>query len=251
MTSADYRPTRDLIAAGRRILTAVDARGPGAIRFAVYADRTLAPLPALTKDWMVERLVGLLHSATGQLREQLDTAEELVDAAGTPSGLRAAADELDARVGKPVGELVPQIRMDALEAAQESAWTGAGAELYRMAIEGQSTSVERVAEYSGQISTTLRGLADALEAFVSQVTVAIVVLVGSALALLASVGSLSTVAGIGLAIVGLVAAAIGVVGSLLSLLATLDSTVAGMANLTRAAVPSIIPWPNARFAGVR
>jgi hypothetical protein len=247
----DYKPTRDLIAVGRRVLAAVGSRGPGAIRFAVYADRALAPMPALAKDWMVEQLVALLHGAIGQLHEHLDTAEEMVDAAGTPKGLRRAADEWDVRLIGPAGELAPRIRLDVLEAAQESAWTGSGAQLYRMAMEGQSASVARVADYAGQISGTLRGLADALDAFVAQVTVGVVVMVGSAITLLASVASFSTVVGIGVSILGALSSVVGLAGSLLGFLSTLGSTMTSMATLTREAVPSIIPWPNARFGGAR
>lgn len=251
MTSADYRPTRDLIAAGRRILTSVDARGPGAIRFAVYADRTLAPLPALTKDWMVERLVGLLHSATGQLREQLDTAEELVDAAGTPSGLRAAADELDARVGKPGLDLAPLIRLDVLEAAQASAWTGSGAEMYRAALEGQGASVERISTYAGVISTSLRGTADALEQFVSQVTVAVLSAVAACISLFVSIAGACTVMGFAVAMVAVIGAAIGLAAAIVGAVGAFQSSSATLATLARAAHPSIQSWPNARFGGRR
>lgn len=247
MSSRDYRSTRDLIAAGHRVLAAVDACAPGALRHAVYADRNLVMLPSLAKDWMVERLVGLTHRVTRELRAQLGTAEELVDAAGAPSDLRESADWLDARVAERADRLAPLIRVDKLEATQEGAWSGSGALLYRSAVDGQDAAVLRVSEAGRSNAKVLRDAAAALDGFVGSMTLQVLGIVAAALSLMGALAALVSASHYLIVVVSFAAAVVSAVVSVGSAIGTVQSTLVTMSSLVRESKADIVAWPDARF----
>lgn len=247
MSSRDYQSTRDLIRAGYRVLDVVEARAPAALRHAVYADRNLATFPSLAKDWMVERLVDLTKKVTGELRVQLETAEELVDAAGAPADLREAADWLDAHVAERAEALAPLIRSDKLEATQDSAWSGSGALLYRAAVDGQDTAVLRISEAGRRNANVLRDAASALDGFVGAMTLQVFGIVAAGLSLMGALAALVSASHYLIVVLSFAAALVTTVISIASAVGTVQTTLVAMSSLVGQSRVPIVAWPDARF----
>lgn len=196
---------------------------------------------------MVERLVSLTRKVTGELRLQLDTAEELVDAAGAPADLREAADWLDGKVSGPADRLAPHIRSDKLEATQDSAWSGSGALLYRSAVDGQDAAVLRISDAGRKNAKVLRDTATALDGFVGAMTLQVLGIVAAGLSLMGALGAVVSASHYLIVVVSFAATVVSTVVSIGSAIGTVQSTLVTMSSLVSESKVPIVAWPDARF----
>ena len=243
----DYGYTRDVIEQGRKLMNELDRRGPGAIRLAVRSAGSTRTLPPLVQDFIAGELTNALGMVTGQGRRALDEAERQVDLAGRPTTLRELADMLDTSVKAKSDELAPLVRLDALRATDEEAWSGHAAQLYRYACEGQGEAVGRISDCSDNLAGVLRGLAGHLEGFVTTVTGAILGLIGSAMTLCMSLTAAPET--IGGSLWGVIPASVGLLGSVMVAVGVLATNAAVTEQLAQDATASVRAWPKSRFGG--
>lgn len=243
--AGDYGFAREVIASGRRILAVIDRRAPDGIRFAVHTASATRALPAPMQEIIVAELVGIVGQLTARGRQALGEAERAVDAAGSPTTLNQLAHSLEVTIGARSRELAPRVRVDALEATDEGAWSGRAARLYRDATEGQGEAVSRIAGSTEKLADVVRELAGHLDGFVWSLTASIVGLVAAAMGLLTALfGGIEALAA---AIVVASASIVALAGAGLALVATLVSNSSVLSGLAHDAALSIEEWPTSRF----
>lgn len=248
MTSnqGDYGYTRDVIAAGRRIVAEIEKRAPDGVRWMVRTASATRMLPAQMQEVIARELLTVVQALAARSSEALAAAEEAVNTAGSPTALRQLADLLEATVAKPAGDLAPRVRSDGLEATDDEAWTGKAAGLYRKAIEGQGDAVGRISASAKELAKVCRDLAGHLDGFVVALTVSIVGLVGALMGVAVALSGLQSGGGSLLVLAGAVVVLIAGVGSFI---ATLVQHGIVLGGLISNATLSVQAWPNSRFGG--